>query len=133
MIFPHWQEIRDGETRWLPLIRPTLRGPSGLLLEVWALVDSGAEHSVLSLEVADALRIDAEAGASVTLVGIGGVEVRGFLLPVSLQLGRHRWTAPVIFSPAVAARGVLGQAGFFAFFTVTFRHKQRELEIRRAR
>lgn len=131
MIFPYWQEVRDGETRWLPLVRPTLAGPSGVSIAVWALADSGAEHNVFSLEVAQALRVDPRDGASVTLVGIGGTEVHGALLPVAFQLGRYRWTAPVIFSRAVAERGVLGQAGFFAFFTVTFRYRKREVEVRR--
>lgn len=55
------------------------------------------------------------------------------LIKMELQLARHRWTAPTIFSDAGKRRAILGQIGFFAFFTVTFRYAARKIDIRRTR
>lgn len=132
MIFPYWETMRDGESRWLPLIRIRVFNETRSV-QLDALVDSGAEHSILSLEVAEALGIPLHNADHVVVVGAGGNEVDGFKMRADLQLGKHRWTAPVIFSEAGRRRGILGQIGFFAFFTVTFRYDKREMDIRRNR
>jgi hypothetical protein len=132
MIFPYWELQRDYEVRLLPLVRiRTFNGDRSVQFD--ALVDSGAEHSVFSLEIADELGIHLGDARHVVVVGAGGHEIDGFLTRVELQLGRHRWTAPSIFSEAGSRRGILGQIGFFAFFSVTFRYDQREMDIRRNR
>jgi hypothetical protein len=98
-----------------------------------ALVDSGAEHNVFSLEIAEEVGLSLRKARHVIVVGAGGQEIDGFLTKVELQLARHPWTAPTIFSAAGERRAILGQIGFFAFFTVTFRHAAREIDIRRNR
>ena len=40
---------------------------------------------------------------------------------------------PAVFSIAGNQRVILGQTGFFAFFTMAFRYGKREMDIRRAR
>lgn len=132
MIFPYWEMVRHGEVRLLPLIRIRAFNEARSV-QLDALVDSGAEHNVLSLELAEALGISIHNAEHVVVVGAGGNDIDGFKTPVDLQLGRHRWTAPVIFSEAGRRRGILGQIGFFAYFTVTFRYNKREMEIRRNR
>jgi hypothetical protein len=98
-----------------------------------ALVDSGAEHSIFSLEIAKEVGLSLRKARHVIAVGAGGHEIDGFLTTIELQLVRHRWTAPTIFSDAGQRRAILGQIGFFAFFAVTFRYAQGEMEIRRNR
>lgn len=132
MTFPYWQLHRDGELRATPLIPLTVHGTTGSV-DLLALVDSGAEHNVFGEEVAKRLGLDLTKGSPVTLVGVGEVDLPGRLLEVELQLGKRRWTAPAIFSSALGMRGLLGQAGFFAFFTVTFRRRQGIIEVRRGR
>lgn len=66
------------------------------------------------------------------VVGVGGAVSRGYLI-VRHQLGHHQWTMPVVFSTAVDSPAILGQAGFFEFFTVTFRRRRAIMDIRRAR
>jgi hypothetical protein len=83
--------------------------------------------------VAERLKLDLRKATAVVVVGIGEHDVPGRLTKAKLQLGPHRWEAPVIFSPAANHQAILGQAGFFAFFTVAFRHRRREIDIRRAR
>lgn len=132
MIFPYWEVQRGDQTRRLPLVPLRVRGQRETL-DVLALVDSGAEHNVFGLDVAKRLRISVEDGVPVTIVGIGGAPTPGRLVRVKLRLGRHQWAAPAIFSAAANGHTILGQAGFFAFFTVTFRYREREMEIRRNR
>lgn len=131
MRFPYQAEVRGGETRWLPYLPVTLWGTTGYVA-VDALVDSGSEHNVFPSEIATELGIPLEAERPVSLEGIGG-RASGILTVVEFQVGRYRWTAPTIFTEAIDKRGILGQAGFFAFFTVTFRFQRRVLEITRFR
>ena len=132
MIFPYWEELRDDEPRFLPLIPVTLHHATATT-DTYALVDSGAEHSIFGFDMADELGFDLSNRQDVTIVGVGDNRTPGKATVVEYQIGQYRWTAPVIFSSAVNERPLLGQAGFFAFFTVTFRHARRDIEIRRNR
>ena len=132
MIFPYCKVPRDGDARYLPLLPLTVHGPRGVV-DLFAIADSGAEHSVFGLDVAERLEISLADAMPVRIVGIGDQESVGHLIMVDLQLRRHRWTAPAIFSTAVSQRAILGQLGFFAFFTVTFRYRRREMSIQRSR
>jgi hypothetical protein len=132
MIFPYWEMPRENEVRWLPLVRIRTWNRSRSL-QLDALVDSGAEHNVLSLQVASELAIPLDDAEHVILIGAGGHELDGFKSAVDFQLGKHRWSARVIFSQAGSRRAILGQIGFFAFFSGTFRYAKREMDIRRNR
>jgi hypothetical protein len=135
MVFPYWSVRRGNQTRLLPLVPlkvHALRGQNDWV-DLLALVDSGAEHNVLGGDLAERLGYSLTDGSPATLVGIGEQEIPGRILTVDLQLGKQRWSAPVIFAPELGHQAILGQAGFFAFFTVTFRHGMREIDIRRAK
>lgn len=132
MTFPYWQELRGTEPRFHPLIPITAYGPRDSA-ELVALVDSGAEHNVLTADLADELGISLRRAEPVVIVGAGEHELPGRLTQIDLQLDRHRWRAPVVFAEGPMRRPILGQIGFFAFFTVTFRYHKREMDIRRVR
>jgi hypothetical protein len=89
----------------------------------------------MSLELIDSLRLPKDGADAVEVVGVSGEASPGYLLDVEHQLGRYRWTAPAVFSNIIAAQSpmILGQAGFFAFFTVTFKRRRLLMDIRRAR
>jgi hypothetical protein len=132
MIFPYWEDQRDSETRWLPMIPVTLIGPARRVT-VMALVDSGAEHSLIGTTLARRLGLDYRRGRPVILVGAGEFESDGFLTETEWQLGKSRWTSPVMVSDAGERRTILGQIGFFAEFNINFRYVDREIGIRRRR
>lgn len=132
MIFPYHGARRGSETRQLPLVPVVLHGPHESV-DIVSLVDSGAEHNIFRLDVAENLGLELDYKRKVTLLGYDGRPRVGYLVTVELGLGRHRWTAPAIFSEFVTRRGLLGQVGFFAFFTVTFRYRKREMDIRWAK
>jgi hypothetical protein len=132
MIFPYWESWQEDEVRFLPLL-PIRVWHGRDSLDIDALVDSGAEHTVLSVEIAEELGIDLSDADDVTVVAAGGGELDGWKTTVTFQLSRRRCRAPAIFSETGKRRAILGQVGFFAYFTVTFRYRKREMDIRRAR
>jgi hypothetical protein len=116
----------------LPLIPVTIRH-NQQQADVLALIDSGAEHSVFPLAIAEELGWDLSNQVDVTIAGIAGAQAPGKLALMQCAIGRVKWSGPVIFSSGVHDRPLLGQAGFFEFFTVTFRRRRRDIEIKRAR
>jgi hypothetical protein len=134
MIFPYLDVSHGLVIRSKPIIPIGLHGPSGHR-QVFALVDSGAEHSLLSLELIDSLGLPKEGAHAVEVIGVGGDASLGYLISVEHQLRNHRWTAPAIFSDIAGLQSpmVLGQAGFFEFFTVTFKRSRSVMDIRRSR
>jgi hypothetical protein len=131
MIYRYRRQLRGNDVRYLPLLTLDLHHAKRHL-RVRALLDSGAEHTIFSTRVAEALGIEAPSGRLVTLRGIGGT-MPGYLAAIELQLGASRWTTDAIFADGIAAdSGLLGQLGFFQFFTVTFRYQSGEIDIRRA-
>ncbi|MBI4022004.1 MAG: retroviral-like aspartic protease [Candidatus Andersenbacteria bacterium] len=128
-----YQHVRRGANiRHLPLVPVTLHGRTDSV-EVLALVDSGAEENVFQEQIADDLQIAVDSGQEVIITGYDGSEGRAWRVMVDMQLGQHTWQSPVVFSSAIGRRGLLGGSGFFAFFTVTFRYRKREMEITRTR
>jgi hypothetical protein len=132
MIFPYWEVRLDNQIHWLPLVPLTVHGQAASV-DVLALVDSGAEYSVLGLDLAERLQISLAASTPATLVGIGEHEVPGQMVPVGFQIDKHKWVAQAVISEAANQRAILGQTGIFAFFTVSFRYSKRVIEVRRAR
>lgn len=134
MIFPYLPVRRGLSVRLKPIIQIGLSGPRSYR-EVFALVDSGADHSLLSLELIDSLGLPTEGAEAVDVIGVGGNSSLGYLLDVDHQLLNHRWKAPAIFSSVIDAKSpmVLGQAGFFEYFNVNFKRRKSLIDICRAR
>lgn len=107
MIFPYWEELQGTEPRILPLVPLTVHGPAGPI-EMPALVDSGAEQSVLPSALASELGISLEDAQTAVIVGVGEHEISSHLTLVEMQLGSHRWLAPVVFADG-KVRPLLGQ------------------------
>lgn len=106
-------------------------------MDVFALVDSGSEHNIFNIDIAQELDIALDKAEPVIFGGYGSKKLSGALIDVNLAIdldGRtHRWRGSVIFSEAARDRAVLGQEGFFEFFDVEFRRRVREFEIRKPR
>ena len=132
MIFSYRQVVSRGVVRTLPIVPLRLFGPTKHV-DLLALVDSGAEQSAMSLKLLEYLNLSGDGATAVQIIGVGGKESRGYVLEVDQQLGKYRWTSPVVFSEAIESPVILGQAGFFEFFTVTFKRRSLEMDIRRAR
>ncbi|HEX7446049.1 MAG TPA: retropepsin-like aspartic protease [Pirellulales bacterium] len=134
MTFPYLDLSRGGVIRAKPIIPIRFHGPQGFR-QIVALVDSGAEHSVVSIELIESLGLPTKNAQAVEVIGVGGHAGRGYLLDVEHQLGNHHWNAPAIFSDVMDSQSpmIMAQAGFFEFFTVTFKRRKLLMDIRRAR
>jgi len=132
MIYRYRRQHQGREVRYVPLVSADLHHAKRHI-RVRALLDSGAEHTIFSTQVAQALGIEIPWERRVMLRGISGT-IPGYLATVELQLGTSRWTTDAIFADGIAAdSGLLGQLGFFQFFTVTFRYQSGQIDVRRTR
>ena len=86
-----------------------------------AYVDSGAVYSVFTPAVASRIGLEFRSGRRTLIqVGDGGL-IPVFLHDLEVQVGQHRFLAPVGFSDRLGIRfGVLGRSGFFDRFRVCF-------------
>lgn len=113
----------DGSTIWRPTLRVVLR-QYGAPVYRHFLIDSGADLSLASRRVCDALGLEWEAGVKRTLRGISQKEVCQvesrihhvdlFVAELGLQI-----TIPICFAEGDAPL-VLGREGFFEYFRITF-------------
>lgn len=86
-------------------------------------------HNRFGRWVAETAGVDLGDSQPSTL-GLGGVIVVGHTVSVYLHVGPYAWTAPVTFcDPWPFGFGVLGQEGFFRYFTVTMRASAFEMDI----
>lgn len=135
MIFPYTSILTTGSRRYLPFVTvQVLNREAEESQDIFALVDSGSEHSIFREDVAKLLGLPLTRGEPVVFGGYGEEQLKGVLLAVDMEieLGRkkHHWRAPVIFSEGANKRQVLGQEGFFEFFNIEFRRVDREFEVR---
>ena len=100
MIFPYLDVNRGGAVHTQPIIPVRVHGPAGYR-DFVALVDSGAEQSVFSIDLINSLELPTEGSTAVDIVGVGGHVSRAYLLDVELQLANHRWKAVSVFSDVV--------------------------------
>lgn len=92
---------------------------------VEAYIDSGAVYSVFTPAVASRIGLEFRSGRRILIqVGDGGL-IPVFLHDLEVQVGQHRFVAPVGFSDRLGIRfGVLGRSGFFDRFRVCFDEKR---------
>lgn len=132
MTFHYRPQLRGGEVRYLPLVPIEVYGPQSHV-RVQALVDSGAEHTLFPLEIAERLSLPYHGSPQVSIQGVTGPTAVGYRVPLELSVGAHRWTTQAICIDGLETKsGLLGQLGFFEFFTVTFQYQRKLITLRRA-
>jgi len=119
----------------MPMIPVNVTGPDDSL-DIEALIDSGADMSVLPLEMAEQLGLNLERSIN-PCRGIGGEtnsaediirvrltdgdEVRAFGMPVKILLDA-KWDIPPL----------LGRQGFFTEFAITFNERRNMITLERS-
>jgi predicted aspartyl protease len=125
----------DGTLHRAPCIPVYERDAQGRVLEILALVDSGADTTVVPKKLADALGL--QLGEESETGGIGGkVKARKATFPFMVRKGRewHTLTIPalVLMDEAVNIPVLLGRNGFFEQFDITFRQAQEKIVLKKA-
>jgi hypothetical protein len=117
-------------TVWRPTVRLILHGPLGSV-KLNALVDPGADQTMLPREFADALGIAVDDGRPGSVRGVSGSPLMVYPGEAELEIAHQeqsfRWRAVIRFGPADHV--LLGQLGCLEFFTGTFDHGRRELTL----
>lgn len=101
-------------------------------LPILTLLDSGADYSYLTIEIANILEIDLESAQKTKSYGINGSSFECFASEVTIEIGGHNLNIPVQFSKQLskAFPCILGQEDFFSKAKITFERYKWNLEIR---
>jgi hypothetical protein len=84
-----------------------------------ALVDSGASDCMFPIALAAAIGIKVESGRQEDRTGIGGAQIV-WVHPVQLYVGADIIDINAAFAKTLPVAGILGRAGFFEHFRITF-------------
>ena len=89
--------------------------------KVWALVDSGATFSMLTVDEATRIGIDWQSGRRQTIVVGDGSDIPTFIHDLPVQIGSTEITVPIGFSERLGVGfNLLGRTGVFNQFEVCF-------------
>jgi len=120
-----------------PIISLRLFGRNETVFDTPALVDSGADYSVIFDEHAEILGLDLEKAEKTEVCGIGG-KIMAWRLKIDAEIsgkGEHRkfrFSLPFMVLPKPVENHpiLLGRAGFFERFEITFKEKDREVILK---
>ncbi len=101
-------------------------------LPILCLVDSGADYSYLSMEIAKLLEIDLSGIKPYKSFGINGSPFLCYPSKITIELGGQCLDIPVQFSNQLSAAFpcILGQEDFFSQTRITFERYKLNLDIR---
>jgi hypothetical protein len=121
-----WRHHYPGdESSAYPAAEVELKGKDGHWRPFILFVDSGAHLTILSASDADRLGIDLNEGKSITLYGVSG-STKAFVHRLPMKLGARQLTVEVAFSISDDTPRLLGRAGIFDAFLVTFRQSRKK-------
>lgn len=96
-----------------------------------ALIDSGADYCIFSIDLAYLLGIKLSSRDNVSFSGVGREEIEGFFGKVEIRIGGVSYKTKAIFAEiSNFGHGILGQKGFFDHFDVELSYKKQLIEIK---
>lgn len=124
----------DGSLRNAPFIPITLRTHAGKHLNMIALVDSGADTTVIPSDLAELMGLKLSSTYEDT-GGIGGlVRAKRSRMSFIIKKGRekHSLYVPVlVLEPKSDIPVILGRHGFFEKFHITFKQDQEKISFKK--
>ncbi len=95
-----------------------------------ALIDSGADFSILPAGLAEILKINLSKSPKIYFSSASGDVAEGVISEINLELEGEVFKTKVIFASLPQNVGILGQYGFFDKFVVKFDLIKEEIELR---
>jgi hypothetical protein len=130
-VFPYLQKSPGGGAVTLAPLLPARLAAGPVTIDVTALVDSGADLSVLPFDVGSRFGFDWNALPNQVMLGGVAAGIPGKLVPLVTTIGSFR---PVVLVFAWArsnsVRLVFGQTNFFQEFDVCFYRSKLEFYVR---
>lgn len=119
----------------LPAIRIRVRrSRDGRSLDIYAVVDSGADHCIFPRTIALDLGIaDITSGIYTRSTGIGGAQLDCYFHPLEIRVGGWWLLLDVAFSHQHDGWPLLGRRGFFDNFVVVIDHPRERLELKQVK
>lgn len=115
-----------------PIIPVILKSSKNVALYS-ALIDSGADHCIFSLDIAEAMDIKLNLRTKTKVSGIGKEEIDGFWGEIEFRVSGKIYTAKVLFAKINEyGYGILGQRGFFDHFDVKLSYQKQTIEVKPA-
>jgi predicted aspartyl protease len=125
---------KDGPPRRTPTIPVTFIGPEDSI-DIMAILDSGADISVLPMEVGEQLGLDLAKNRS-PCSGIGGeVDTSENHVRVRISQGHENYAfdipVKVVLDPKASIPVLIGRDGFLEKFEITFDEKRERISLKR--
>jgi len=133
MIIPYRKyKNREGDLVQLPIVSVRVRC-NGVMLPIWALIDSGADVTLLNMSFAQLFNVNFEKAKKIELVGVmEGSGFSGYIQQVNLEvkdMGRIDTIAAFSDSEKYPDYMILGRRGFFEHFSVKFEEYNKQVVI----
>lgn len=125
-IFPYQL---DDAGRHMPILRIEVERAFGMPLEVRALIDSGATHSLFHAQVAEALGLPVLRGRKMTVRGIGA-DVEAYVHRVRVKVLDEFFECDIAFTYGLTLnQNLLGRKDFFERHHIEFREDQKTIRV----
>lgn len=99
------------------------------IVQIHALIDSGATVSIFKQDVAEQLNVIIEKGKEIYLGGVGG-RIKGYVHKLEVEIGGKRFLCPIVFSREYTVSfNLLGREMFFKKFRIVFEEKKNLLVL----
>lgn len=95
-----------------------------------ALIDSGADFSILPNGLAEILGINLDKSKKIYFTSATGDVTIGAISEININLGEEIFKTKVVFANLPKNVGILGQYGFFDKFIVKFDLNKKEVELK---
>jgi len=116
------------KNRLYPIIPVTI-SKGQMFLRTEGLIDSGANISVFSADIAEYFGIDITKGEKVYLQGIGG-HIAGYIHEMALTMSNVTVPCRIVLSPElIIGFNVLGRENLFDKFLITFDESHKKVRL----
>lgn len=134
MKFPYLKQpnlLRPQEPWFARPIIPVRLIYNNNILNIAALIDSGADFCLFNAEIGRRLGVTIEEGRLLKFFGIAKTPIEVYLYPIKLQVIGidHIINIPVGFTESPGATAILGQEGFFDAYRIKFERDHNIIEI----
>jgi predicted aspartyl protease len=127
----------DRHSCWRPIIPIHLYSiDKNKKVHYYALLDTGADYNLFHADMAEIIGVEYGEGKRQTMFGIEGEGISSYFHDIIVEIGGWKYKAYSGFSNFEGEKnldkmpyGILGQAGFFDIFKVSFDYQKKEIEI----
>lgn len=115
-----YTKVKNSNPR--PILKVEMTSLEGSFIEYpYMLVDSGADITVINMELTPLLGVDLKKCAVSEITGVGGSKLKAYQTRLRIKIKDRITTSDIVFAKLTEkGYGMLGQKGFFEFYTVVF-------------